>query len=222
MKLKIVIVDLELSARAKKLLIRIGVPLAVLLGGATLAYAGGWALPNQWSAPGSPNYAGPDLKASDLDDNFAALVDAGASLDQRVTNLENAAGRFITTIDGGQYSVGATYCGSGPSTSGIIPNGYAGAKLLCTQVQACNSSPSTHMCTGEDIVRSMALGVSVGVGWYSSGSGSSYDSNNIDDCVSWTVATPASATPDAHLGRVWNGWGQEAYCDQQNPILCCD
>lgn len=114
MKLKIVIVDLELSPRAKKRLIRIGVPLAVLLGGATLAYAGGWGLPNQWSAPGSPNYAGPNLKASDLDDNFAALADAGATLQMQVSTLQMEAQPIAPTIQ--TFTMGA---GSYTRTAGV-------------------------------------------------------------------------------------------------------
>jgi hypothetical protein len=88
MKLKIVVVDLDLSTKQKTWLIRIGIPAAVLLGTAALAYAGNWTVPHQWSAQGQANYAGADLKASDLDGNFNALATAGAALDGRVSKLE--------------------------------------------------------------------------------------------------------------------------------------
>jgi hypothetical protein len=100
MKLKVVIVDLELSTRAKKRLLRGSILAALLLGGATLAYAD-WTVPVNFQ----PNTA---LRAADLNNNFAALADAGASLEVRVAALEAAQAK--ETADGG-YALGAIYCG---------------------------------------------------------------------------------------------------------------
>jgi hypothetical protein len=65
MKLKVVIVDMEFPPRVKKWGLRIGIPVAMLLGGAVVAYAG----PNSlitWTD-------GETLKAADLNSNFATL-----------------------------------------------------------------------------------------------------------------------------------------------------
>jgi hypothetical protein len=72
MKLKLVVVDLELSPRAKRLALRIGIPLLALCG-ATAAYA---AVPVTFTA-------GTTLHAADLNTNFSAL-------DARISVLEKA------------------------------------------------------------------------------------------------------------------------------------
>lgn len=73
MKLKLVVVDLEMSPRARRLLLRVGLPIAIVLGGGAIAYAGNL---HTWS-PNDP------LTAADLNGNFSAL-------DTRITNLEAA------------------------------------------------------------------------------------------------------------------------------------
>jgi hypothetical protein len=64
MKLKVVVLDLELSSRAKRWLIRLGVP-AVVIGFGAMAYAGSPSL-HTWSTNET-------LTASDLNDSFASL-----------------------------------------------------------------------------------------------------------------------------------------------------
>jgi hypothetical protein len=61
MKLKIVIVDLEVPPGAKKWALRLGIPAAVLLGGGAVAYAAGLVT---WSD-------GQTLSAADLNGNFS-------------------------------------------------------------------------------------------------------------------------------------------------------
>jgi hypothetical protein len=72
MKLKLVVVDLEISPRAKRIALRIGLPLLVL-GVASAAFA---SVPVTFTA-------GSTLHAADLNSNFSAL-------DARITALENA------------------------------------------------------------------------------------------------------------------------------------
>ncbi len=74
MKLKVIIVDLEVPPRVKKWGLRLGMPLAMLLGGSAVAYAAGIVTWND----------GQKLTAADLNNNFsqlqseiAALQDAG-------------------------------------------------------------------------------------------------------------------------------------------------
>jgi len=71
MKLKVVVVDLEISPRVKRLALRIGVPVAILAV-ATVAYA---SVPVTFTAGGT-------LHAADLNTNFSAL-------DTRISTLEN-------------------------------------------------------------------------------------------------------------------------------------
>jgi hypothetical protein len=112
MKLKVVIVDLELSPRAKRLALRIGIPLLVL-GGATVAYA---------SVP--VNFmAGSTLHAADLNANFTAL-------DARITTLEGApkAPRFSqAVVEANGTTFEANYNVSTPLT---ITNTTAGVYLV--------------------------------------------------------------------------------------------
>jgi hypothetical protein len=63
MKLKVVVVDLEISPRAKRWALRLGIPAAILIGGGAVAYAGGLVT---WTD-------GQTLKAADLNGNFSAL-----------------------------------------------------------------------------------------------------------------------------------------------------
>jgi hypothetical protein len=71
MKWKVVVIDFELSPRQKRLLLRVGLPVATLVGATAIAYA---AVPNVF-VPGQA------LTAASLNENFARL-------DSRVTSLE--------------------------------------------------------------------------------------------------------------------------------------
>jgi hypothetical protein len=216
-KLKIVIVDLELSTKAKKRL-AFGIPLALILASGAVAFAGmDWALPHEWSNSAGPTYAGPSLKASDLDDNFNALADAGASLEARVAALEAAHAR--ETADGG-YSLGGTFCGqTAASYSGNIQsqvsgttNGYEAAKSIC---QTTCQSVSAHMCSSEELIRSRALGNTVLTleSWISAGiQNITVPAGAFSDCGAWEVA-------NSSLGPDEAGWKT---CSASQPIACCD
>ncbi|HEY4158691.1 MAG TPA: hypothetical protein VGM29_11365 [Polyangiaceae bacterium] len=73
MKIKIVVVDFELPTRAKKWILRLGIPVAVLLGSGAVARA---VVPKTWAA-------GDPLTAADLNGNFN-------DLDARIAKLEAA------------------------------------------------------------------------------------------------------------------------------------
>jgi hypothetical protein len=220
MKLKMIVVDFELSSATKKRLIRCGIPAAVLLGGGALAYAG-------WSPLPQPNFPmnGP-LTASDLNANFAALADAGSALDQRVTTLET--GRFVGTIGGQPYSVGATGYKLQTSTGGpqgdgtydgMQVGGYDGAKAKCA---AATGSSSAHMCTGDELSRSAASGMGppANFGWYAGWY--RYDNSaqavTYYDCAGYSSNVPTSGGPVAGTG-----WAPTTRsCNSAYAILCCD
>jgi len=78
-------------------------------------------------------------------------------------------GKYLATGPGGSYSVGATtFCGvSAMSYTGGGVGGYAGAKKICES--ACKS-PSAHMCTSEELIRSTAIGIAMPDNlWFSTG-----------------------------------------------------
>src|SRR5690242_18533227 len=110
-----------MSPRAKRLLLRVGLPIAIVLGGSALAYAN---VPTVWKS-------GDTLKAADLNGNFSAL-------DARLTALE-AGADYTNPVTNKHYSLGAGYCGSTPiayngNLMAAVPgaaNGYAAAKTLC-------------------------------------------------------------------------------------------
>lgn len=78
MKLKIVVVDLELTKRQKRILAAaLG---GCMLGAAAIAYAG---VPNSFNT-------GQQLTAKALNDNFAYLDDAGAALAATVANVASS------------------------------------------------------------------------------------------------------------------------------------
>jgi hypothetical protein len=85
MKIKVVVVDLELSRRAKRVAVMIAVSLVALTGGA-IAYA-------SLSAPLHTWAAGDTLTAADLNNNFSNLT----SLDTRIKTLEGPVSRVELT-----------------------------------------------------------------------------------------------------------------------------
>jgi hypothetical protein len=124
------------------------------------------------------------------------------------------------------YSTNAGYCGKTATTQGKITDGalsgYPATKSLCEK--AC-TSPSAHMCTSEELVRSLTTGSSVPAGWYSTGvlswDGAVATPAHITDCISWTSVLHTD------LGGYWATGispvlGNDGYCDQTLPIICCD
>ncbi len=81
MKLKVYVIDLEIPARTKRRALMAGIPVAVLLGGAALVWAG---VPNVFSA-------GQALSSAQINQNFS-------SLDARITALEGAPAAPPTTV----------------------------------------------------------------------------------------------------------------------------
>jgi hypothetical protein len=165
--------------------------------------------------------AGSQVSATDLSNDFGAVNTNFSSLDQRISALE--AFKTQATLDGG-YSVGAVYCGATqPIYSGAL-GGYAGAKALC-QAQY---GPAAHMCTGEELVRSLATGTQASSlpsgkgGWYSGFMYASYPaapSNGMFDCNQWT-----SSANDGNAGPVYSsssGIGVLTCNTTGLAVLCC-
>jgi hypothetical protein len=132
------------------------------------------------------------------------------------------AARTVVAVDGGLYSVGATYCGStAPQTGNLLAavpgaaNGYAAGKSLC---QTACSSPSAHICSTDDLIRSMTLGAGVPI---LSGFGSYYTAaGSASDCCGWQNSACSGPVLNSGLGSTPSF--TSISCTDVAPILCCD
>ncbi len=89
MKLKVVVVDLEVPARVKKWGLRLGIPLAVLFGGGAVAYAAGLVT---WTS-------GQTLTAQDLNNDFGLLETAIGAIGTVVEQHSDAVQSGATSSD---------------------------------------------------------------------------------------------------------------------------
>jgi hypothetical protein len=173
------------------------------------------------AAPSHTWKAGEPLSAAQLNET---LVD----IDRRAHLLSNGTST---------YSVGATrFCGKTPLPySGKSIEGYSGAKQKCEKVASC--SPSAHLCSEEEVVRSLAVGIDLGLSpnaWiHGSGSvGANVAANATNnDCNGFTEGIDtAPAGTSGFYGRVFsvNTNGQlspapfTVVCETKLPLLCCD
>jgi len=99
MKVKVYVIDLEIPPRVKRWGLRIGIPLAVLVGGGAIAWAAGL---HTWAN-------GDTLNATDLNGNFS-------NLQAQITALQTAPAPVVainTTVSGGAGGVQTVSCPSG-------------------------------------------------------------------------------------------------------------
>lgn len=191
-------IDFEIPAWVRRARTIVLVP-ALLAGAVAVVHAG----------PPATFVNDETLSADKLNSNFGGL-------DSRLSKLEGES--TTVTRNGKSMKTTATYCGAtaGQWTGNV--GGYASTKALCENVSACNS-PTAHVCTGEELVRSMTLGVSVPMkGWYMTGyatvTGSNYHSN---DCNGFTSTV--------NWGKTWTSTGpspDDADCVDAYPFICCD
>jgi hypothetical protein len=195
-------VDVEVSERVKRLA-RLAVPAFVLFGG-SVAFAG---VPTTFKD-------GDTLSAQAMNENFA-------SVDARLGVVE---GR-VSTKASGAYKAGATYCGLTATTTGDMSgiggsgSGYAKPRAPCQA--ACGGSTSAHMCSGDELVRSAALGGAIPSGWYATAVGRLWTDHTVEsqECDGYQSATAAQ------VGSWWAGTvnrPRNAYCSESHPVLCCD
>ncbi len=157
------------------------------------------------------------ISSQQMDENFS-------DLDQRIR-------KPVIEMNGRQYSLGAVYCGATAPTDGRFSSGvFTGlqaAKGSCETIAGC--SPSAHMCTSEEISRSIQLGEIPPGGWYSTmvWRDVTGDSAIARDCKGWSIDSPgiergsileveANGPPTGSIFSTITG------CDSILPILCCD
>jgi hypothetical protein len=162
--------------------------------------------------------AGDPLSSAKLNENFKALADA-------VTKLETKKLVVTNPANGKSISVGALYCGVTPAPIiGSAIGGYEAAAQSCRAAVGCQSSPSVHMCTSEELLRSRSVGIEIPSSWYSTGSAlvSFYNTteHGLNDCTEWTSGVANQQ------GSQWKAGGSPgpgfAGCASPAPIACCD
>lgn len=130
------------------------------------------------------------------------------------------------TKNGKTYSRGALFVKATPMTApdggaisyngdikGSSSNGYVNAKALC---ETTVGSPSAHMCTGDELVRSEQLGITVPNGWYAAGAWH-YNPSGEGTCSGWISSNSSDS------GSYWNnGAPGSASCAAGSRVLCCD
>jgi hypothetical protein len=199
------------SSRAGRLLVKIGVPIAIICGAFVVTYA---AVPKTWNAHQA-------LSADDLNGNFD-------SLDKRVAALEANRTADATTVTALQKQLDYLRSGGVPSTvkltaqsyNGSSLGGLQGARQLCQSLM--NGSNTAHMCSGLEIQRYVAANGSadvMGSGWVLTGMSVFPASDNWieNDCDNFTKNS-------GNYGVVQNPNGVLAYssCANLNPVYCCD
>jgi hypothetical protein len=144
---------------------------------------------------------GDTLSAQKLNDNFDAV-------DKRLAAIESKAN--VVTKNGKSISTAATFCGTSAAPQTGDLGGYVAAKALCENIAACNS-PTAHVCTGEELMRSTTLGISLpDDGRYASGEAYA------NDCGGFNLGNGVN-------GPVWTKVGPHLLsCGTLLPVLCCD
>lgn len=142
------------------------------------------------------------LTASQLNANFGNLEQRMAAAEKRLTG-------------DGKYSLGAGFCGAtSTSTAGNL-GGYPAGKTLCQTT--CGNSSTAHMCTTEEVLRTVSTGVTLPYGWYSSGAFQGASGSTQHDCQQWTSSN------GAEMGSAYLVYGLfTSYCSTVQPVLCCD
>lgn len=200
MKIKVYVVDLELSPRARRLLRGALVTVGTLLFFATAVSA----------APPHTFTTGETLTAATLMQNFN-------DLDARVAALESFKSK--ATQNGTTTSLGSKYCGvTAGFYNGAAVGGYSGARTKCGAVGgAC--SATAHMCTAEEVMRSRSLGATLPAdSWFATGQTSIGGTDLLFDCGGW-IENSASYRGSV-LGST--GWPGSTTCSTTRQILCCD
>jgi len=112
-----------------------------------------------------------------------------------------------------------TFIGKTTSTFNGNRGGYTKANNKCVTKFSTYNKP--HVCSNEEILRSIRCGITVEIeGWYNTGLWSITGTNRVNDCNGWESAS------SSYRGSLWyldtSGW-RPAWdeCDDLNSFLCC-
>jgi hypothetical protein len=134
-----------------------------------------------------------------------------------------------------RISADGLFCGTTAPTQGLVTatdpltrgsvSGYRAAKLLCEQASGC-ASPTAHMCSASEMIRSAQLGIFAnrpqGFSWVATGAvyPGSFSGLSASDCMGWTNGTSAQ-TASAWQSTRGTAAGLAFNCDQSAPLACC-
>ena len=158
--------------------------------------------------------AGDTLSASKINANFKDANDRLTILEKQI----NANNKYAANAVFCKATLGSTM---GDMTGLGGAKGYAGAKAACQTT--CDNSPTAHMCTADEIVRSAVIGVTLKQGWFAGGL---YDTQGgAGDCQSFT--SPGGSGNFWYVPPLPNPSNTPEYasvgsCSNNYPVLCCD
>jgi hypothetical protein len=200
MKIKIIVIDFELSPWLRRAVAGMVGPLVLVLAFGTTVDA----------AP-TTFVAGETLGAAKMN---AAFTETDARLARIEARLDPSR----------KYSNGAVFCGAtlgatvGDMSGFGATKGYGGAKTACEIT--CAGSPTAHLCTSDEVLRSVTLGMAVKSGWYAAASTSANWGNYyFSDCDGF-MSTAANV-----YGPSWDSAASKPNVSQCNvaiAALCCD
>jgi hypothetical protein len=153
------------------------------------------------------------LTAKQLNDNFGALKVAVEALQKKRP--------VLTTSKGATYSLDAVFCGASPGLfNGKEVGSYQGAKKKCEET--CGGSPTAHLCTTQEVMRSESVGVPITatVGWINNGIEINPGNSTIyiNDCLRWS----SEANTSGGFGWTANTGPTSIRCNESAQLICCD
>jgi hypothetical protein len=164
-----------------------------------------------YAADFTPFGNGESLTSSKMNANFKDLQDRLAALESPRSTASSP--KLLLSNGTTTYSLDGIYCGPTAAQTGLITNGYTGAKGLCET--KCGSA-SAHMCEPQELVRSSALGLAIDQGWFATGL--PYPGATGGDCTGW------GSNANTNTGLQWSGGGPfgTSTCNLSSPVLCCN
>jgi hypothetical protein len=132
------------------------------------------------------------------------------------TNADSASttSRHVVTLGAASESVGGTFCDHVPIGS-TDPGGYPGVRGICGTLTGCHSA-SAHVCSIDEVTRTVALGTSVPFGRLR-GPYAQYGGLDVNDCSGWHFAVMSA------YSHTWSGSLPEiTSCGTPADLLCCD
>jgi hypothetical protein len=185
-------IEIHIGPSTRRFVIGVAAPLALLVAFGSSVDAA------------SPTFAaGEPLSA-------AKINNALGETDARLAKLE------ARLSANGKLAAASLYCGATlGSTAGDMSGlggdkGYVAAKKACQTT--CDKSPTAHMCTNDEIMRSAALGIAMKNGWFAGGD------VYYADCIGFGTTSGS--------GSSWNltqtPHPQTSPCATALPVLCCD
>jgi hypothetical protein len=178
---------------------------------------GGCAVDPTWFTQTAPPYLGITVDTTTLSPRVPLFPVASAYQAEHAESADRLVVRYGTE----EISVGGTYCSPTAPMTGSL-GGYQAGKALCET--ACGD-PAAHLCSSEEVTRSLQLGVAVPNGRYLAGIATIGAGATHGDCYglyssavgdnSWCALL---VTTDP-VGRPHPG--AESACSGSEPFLCC-